>query len=60
MSSKIELSKRDTKSLVKRYEKDRESLAELAEATGYAISTVRRILVDAGVTIRRRGRQAGK
>lgn len=56
MSTKIELNKRDQKKLVKNYTSGM-PLAEVADAWGMGIQTVRRLLVDAGVEIRPRGRQ---
>lgn len=58
---KITLNKRDSKTLRKLYVEDQCSIAEIAEAWGMAKSTIRRLLEeDLGVTIRTRGRIAGK
>jgi len=57
-STMIVLNKTETKRLIKQYTKQRMGLVALAEEWGYSVPTIRRLLVDAGVTIRPRGRPA--
>lgn len=54
----IQFEASDLKQLVKEYNSG-ETLASLSENWGYALSTIRRLLIQGGVTIRPRGRRKG-
>jgi len=57
MATRIELTKRDTNTLVRQYNNGA-SLSLLAEDFGFSIPVIRRMLVEAGATIRPAGRPA--
>ena len=57
MTTRIELSKKDGKTLLKDY-KSGCGIIELAEAWGFSAPVIRRLIIDAGGKIRKPGRQA--
>ena len=57
MPAMITLNKTKTKKMTSQYIRKGMSLQSIANEWGFSIATVRRLLTDAGVTIRPRGRQ---
>ena len=57
MTNLITFNARDTKRIVTQYAKKGATLVGLAEMFGVSITVIRRVLVDAGVTIRKPGPQ---